>query len=327
MTDWLNEYRAVRSSAGRIDRSRMGKIAISGEERYSWLQGMVSQDVRRLEAGEISISACILTPTGHVISDLTLIDVRYDDPFILAVLPPQNTARVLQQLDRLVITEDVELRDVSESVSITSFQGPLAVERYREVRADGRLGLVVEADHTGSGGYDIFVDNSIPSDPSSRLWLDRSDAPDIGPEAQEVLRIEAGIPLFGAELDESVIALEANLGPTHISLTKGCYVGQEIIARIDSRGHTNRALTGLVSLEGSPPTAGLKLFAVAEDGAVREVGRITSAVTESPAMHGSAITLSYVRHEFGTPGTRLHLESLNSGSMVEVARLPFYPPD
>ena len=94
----------------------------------------------------------------------------------------------------------------------------------------------------------------------------------IEPEAQEILRVEAGLPKFGADMDETTIALEAGLGPTHISLTKGCYIGQEIVARIDSRGHTNRALTGFVLETGELPNAGDKIFGPDADGAERETG-------------------------------------------------------
>jgi folate-binding protein YgfZ len=339
MTDWLTQYRAVRRSVGMIDRSKMGKIAISGEDRYAWLQGMVSQDVRRFQSGERSLPACILTPTGHVISDLTLIDITRNRPLILAVLPQHNSARVLQLLERFIITEDVELADVTASVRCRSYQGPQAARRFEEARSAGVLsggkdeaqegtsgvGMVaIAADHTGSGGYDLFFEPGAVSTADARRLLEIEGAPEIGTEAQEALRVEAGIPLFGAELNESVIALEANLGPTHVSLTKGCYVGQEIIARIDSRGHTNRSLTGLVSVAGRALQPGARLFTHLEEGAAREAGRITSAVPDSPTMNGRPIALAYVRHEFGEPGTRLYPEAADPAVAVEVVPLPFY---
>jgi folate-binding protein YgfZ len=327
MADWIAQYRAVRERAGRIDRSRMGAIAIRGADRYTWLQGMVSQDVRRLQSGDRSVPACLLTATGHVISDLTLVDLRCGEPEVMALLPPQIAPRVLDLLDGYVIMEDVELRDAGGEMVCWSFQGPLALERLaRLAGAEGDRSETVfaaPADRTGSGGYDLYSLAGQAGAEESPWWLG-DDAPEVGAEAEEALRIEAGIPLFGAELDESVIALEANLGPTHVSLTKGCYVGQEILARIDSRGHTNRALTGIVGADGFDLQPGARLFSSSEDGAAREAGRVTSVLHSSPAMEGRPIALAFVRHEFGAPGTPLRADGPDSPAQSEVVPLPFY---
>jgi folate-binding Fe-S cluster repair protein YgfZ len=112
--------------------------------------------------------------------------------------------------------------------------------------------------------------------------------------------------------------------PTHISLTKGCYVGQEIVARIDSRGHTNRALTGLLVLGETLPVAGEKLFAEDMFGDGKEVGWVTSVAPISPAAGGRPIALAYVRHEQRSTGAWLRIGSADSGRRAEVADLPFY---
>ncbi len=135
--------------------------------------------------------------------------------------------------------------------------------------------------------------------------------------------MEAGIPKYGVDMDETTLAPEAGLMATHISLTKGCYVGQEIIARIHSRGHTNRALTGLVFDAGDAPASGDKIIAL-EDGNPRETGRITSVVASSPAMNGSAIALGYVRHEHRALDSQVHVVGSNRTRIGSVVELPFY---
>jgi len=125
-------------------------------------------------------------------------------------------------------------------------------------------------------------------------------------------------------MDATVIALEAGLGPTHISLMKGCYVGQEIIARIDSRGHTNRALTGFVFPYGAVPSPGDRILPAPTDTepVPREAGRITSVAPASPAMGGRPIALGYLRHEYRSSGTSVSVGE--NGLVAEVVELPFW---
>lgn len=339
-TEILAQYDAVREKIGLIDRSDVGKLAITGPDRFTWLQGMVSNDVRLLEQGVPRLQACILDATGHLLSDLTLINVRQDTPdpfasvpqvgnkdFVLLDLPRENTAKIAMLLDRFLIMEDVEILDVSDWLGCWSLQGPeYAGDLQSDIHDQWYSDLIyaVQADYTGSGGIDLYfaAENGAAKDLESFPGAQTR----VGAEAQEILRIEAGFPKYGADMDESVIALEANLGPTHISFTKGCYVGQEIIARIESRGHTNRALTGLVGAEGETLTPGTKLFSLPTEGeSSRETGRITSSVPFSPAMNGRPIALGYVRHEHRAPGSRLRVGE-EGAQTVEVVELPFYRP-
>lgn len=127
-------------------------------------------------------------------------------------------------------------------------------------------------------------------------------------------------------MDSRTIPLEANLGPTHISFTKGCYVGQEIIARIDSRGHTNRAITGFLVAASVLPAAGTALFAPPEEAhpTGREAGWLTSVVAHSPAAGGRAIALGYLRHEYRIPGLSCRCGPAGSAATATVQALPFY---
>jgi folate-binding protein YgfZ len=343
----MREYQAVRTDVGLIDRSEVGKLAIVGADRYTWLQGMVSNDVRLLQRPPVqdgasamrrSLQACILNATGHVLTDLTLIDVTgasglaaalgLNAPdFVLLDLPRINLEKIATLLDRFLITEDVEIVDVTARLNCISLQGPTAAAWGEIGRLDalwnsnGMEGerIAILADHTGSGGSDHYFVRAVLSAAPPAI----AGITPVALATQELLRIEAGIPQYGAELDESVIALEANLGPTHISLTKGCYMGQEIIARIDSRGHTNRALTGLAFAAGDAPQPGDRIYVLDDaEGARRETGRITSVASASPAMNGRPIALGYVRHEHRAPGT--HLAVGDRGLIAEVHPLPFY---
>ena len=346
MTHVKTQYKAVREGVGLIDRSDVGKIAVYGKDRYTWLQGMVSNDVKHLASQGVysSFSACVLDATGHILTDVSLVRVNRKPgqrlaeslhlpvaEFVLADLPRENVNKIMSLWERFIIMEDVELKDVSESLGCVSFQGknaynmwdmasPLAEE---PMYAFWHSVYTMPADHVGKHmGFDAYF----PAQEKQHLWniLNGEGYPTISAEAQEILRIEAGIPKYGVDMDETTLAPEAGLMATHISLTKGCYVGQEIVARIDSRGHTNRALTGLVFEMGDVPMSGDKIVAFEEGGGTRETGRITSAIAASPALNGRPIALSYVRHEHRAPGTRLQVLGAKQSVTAQVVELPFY---
>jgi folate-binding protein YgfZ len=337
-------YKAVRERMGWWRRSDVGFLAISGPDHFTWLQGMVSNDMRLLANGQAErLPVCFLDATGHLLSDGVLVTVAgthalagavglKGQEFLLAELPQATVARILTHLDRLLIMEDVELADVSARVGAITLQGPEAVAFVgREswtarTEHDATLRRVVEescrmvaADHTGSGGLDLYA--GAESIAALQDALKALEIPEVGMETAELLRVEAGLPRYGADMDESVLAPEANL-TSHISLTKGCYVGQEIVARIDARGHTNRALTGLILDGPELPAAGAKLFFHSDAELPRETGRLTSVIRSSPAAGGRAIALGYVRHEHREPGTLLVIGEEGRG-VATVTELPF----
>ena len=341
-------YLTVRKSIGWWHREDLGFLAISGPDRFTWLQGMVSNDTRLLADGRAErLPVCFLDATGHLLSDGVLITVAGTHPLaaalgaqgqdlLLAELPKANVGKILTHLDRLLIMEDVELTDVSAKIGAITLQGPRAatyLERSiwtSQTKSGATFWTAIEfacrtvqADHTGSGGLDLYLGTD------SRLVVEDAlnslSAWEIDSDTTETLRVEAGIPRYGLDMDESVLAPEANL-TGYISLTKGCYVGQEIVARIDARGHTNRALTGLlldVSEGADLPASGAKLFFHSDTEAPRETGRLTSIVAESPAADGRPIALGYVRHERRAPGTHLVIGENGLGTAT-VAELPFY---
>ncbi len=346
MAAFEGPYQTVRKSIGWWRREEIGFLAISGPDRFTWLQGMVSNDTRLLAQGQAErLPVCFLDATGHLLSDGVLITVAGTHPlaagigmqgqdFLLAELPQTTVARILAHLDRLLIMEDVVLADVSAKVEAITLQGPEAATLLNRATWVSRAKRgatfwtaiefacrTLQADHTGSGGLDLYlakVSRQIVEDALNSL-----SAWEIDPATAETLRVEAGLPCYGIDMDETVLAPEANLANA-ISLTKGCYVGQEIVARIDARGHTNRALTGLILDGPNLPAPGSKLFFVSDTENPRETGRLTSIIVASPAAEDRAIALGYVRHEHREPGTRLTIGDDGVQGTATVVELPFY---
>ena len=313
--DPIAEHRAVRESVGLLERAPRAFICVSGSDRFSWMQGMVSNDVRILESGVTSIQSCALDSTGHLLADLTI--VSFGDYLVLD-MDRINGEKVYQLLDQFLIVEDVDLAPESDLFCL-SLQGPDVTEKAVRGWAESESGtLAVPADHTGEGGFDLYVRGESGI---QQLWLTivESGIRPVGESAAEILRIEAGIPRYGVDMDETTIALEAGLENSHISHTKGCYVGQEIIHRIHSRGHTNRALTGFFVDGDGPPPPKEKLYSTDSDSA-REVGWITSGIFYSPTLQRT-IAMGYLRHELREEGTVLRTET---GLSLTVTELPFY---
>ncbi len=309
--DPAGEVRAVRGQIGLFDRSDRGKLVLTGADRFSWLQGMVSNDVRRIESGAPSIQACILNATGHLLADVTIVNRTGS---LLLDLDPANRAKIYEFLGQFLIIEDVEIVDQSEFLACLSVQGPAVDENIlrKLAGADAHLNA---ADHTGAGGFDIYTKAA----GARELWqrLVAAGIPQIREDAAETLRIEAGIPRYGIDMDEGNIPLECNLEATHISHIKGCYVGQEIIARIHSRGHTNRALTGFWVDGDRLPAPGERIL-ITESETRRDAGWTTSAVF-SPTL-GRSICLGYLRHEYRDGSHDLRS---TTGLKLTVTTLPF----
>jgi folate-binding protein YgfZ len=291
----MNEkaYDAVRGTGAAVIHISPGVVKLSGFDRMSFLNGQVSNDVMQLSNGQTQ-RACLLSNTGHLMAEL---HVHAFEDHLLIETDAQRADVVASALDRFLIRERVEIEVVSSAWRIASVQGSGASAVIRSFMAE----FVAPRDRTGASGFDCWVSaSSMPG---------LSGEPSLDEETLEVLRVEAGIPSWGSELDETIIPLEARLDKA-ISYTKGCYMGQEIIARIHSRGHTNRTLMGMRFSDQLAPGDILR------SGDGREVGRITS-VAISPLF--GKIALGYVRNEHAVAGTTLKV----AGSPIEIADLPF----
>jgi glycine cleavage system T protein len=325
--DPKTEHQAAREAGGLFDFSFRAKFAVKGADRTSFLHNMLSNDVKGLAAGQ-GTYACLLDVKGHIIADLRV----YCTPEVLLVDTDADLReKTIETLDRFIVMDEVELEPLN--LFAVAFQGPRSRqlaetvlnlhlspdEEFRHVMASyaGSSVRVVRASSTGDEGYEVWAEAEI----LETLWgaALRRAVPlgmrPCGTESLETLRIEAGIPRYGSELDEETIPLEAGL-LNALSFNKGCYLGQEIIERARSRGHVNWKLVGLVVASSAVPAAGERLFTVGDDK--RHLGEITSAGF-SPTL-GQMLALAYVRREVSEPGARLVLAS---GAHAEVHELPF----
>jgi folate-binding protein YgfZ len=312
-----SEDAALRAGAGLVDLSAREVVRVSGPDRVSFLHGMVTQEVNRLPEGGVA-DAALLTAKGTMVSDARVVR-RVDD--LLLLVEPGFAAPVLEALNRFLISEDAALADASSGFGQLALVGPRAEGLAQEaLRLQGPPdGTLRPFEVEGAEGWAMpeglllpGLDLLVPAEalPPVVERLLTAGAVPAGFEALEVLRVERGTPRFGADMDEKTIPLEARLERA-LSYQKGCYIGQEVIARATFRGHMNRHLVGL-SFDAPPPLRS-ELFR-----GERKVGWVTSAV-ESPRF--GAIGLGYVHRDVEQPGTALTLPG--EAGRVTVRALPF----
>ncbi|HZI19983.1 MAG TPA: glycine cleavage T C-terminal barrel domain-containing protein [Pyrinomonadaceae bacterium] len=324
------EYEAVRGGAGcgLLDLSSRGRVEVSGTEAVQFLNGMVTNDVAALGEGEW-FEAAFPNPQGRLLAHARVF--RRGDSFLFDT-EGQTYPVVLRHLERFTLAGDFRVRDLTGETAHLSVQGAAAAEAVRAVlgaeaasTARGRVAgagfgagtvTVVRATHTGEDGLDLFAGTG----EAAALWeaLTAAGARPVGADALEVLRVEAGLPRYGVDATEQNVVIEVVDEAAAVSYTKGCYVGQEIIARIHWRGHVAKKLTGLLLEGGGEVSAGARLRG--EDGG-REAGRVTSVV-HSPRL-GSGVALAVVKYDLLAPGTRLRVfEGEEEICAAEVAALP-----
>ena len=325
--DVRGEHRAVMVGAGLIDRSMLGKATVTGRDRAAFLQGMLSNDIKALAPGQ-GCPAAFLDAHGKVVSLLAVFAL---EDSILLELPSGSTEKFLQAIDKFLISEKAYFESSDDTYAIIAVQGPRAAHVLSQASGTS-LDLVPYAHvEVSIAGTPVrIVSRSEAVTPGFHCWTAVSNAEalwkalrtvggvPVGAEAAQVLRVEAGLPLYGVDVDESVILPETRL-ESLVSYTKGCYIGQETVARVKYRGHINRGVSGLV-LEGQDmPAPGASV--VAED---KEVGRITSAV-RSIAL-GKPIALGYLRREHFEPGAAVSVKIDDKLVGAHVAALPFVAP-
>ena len=322
------EYSAVRDGgAGVIDLSARGRLLVSGSEAVMFLNGLITNDMKTL-AVDSWMPAVFPNVQGRLIAAVRIIH-RHDGFVIDTESVSLDTVRKL--LDRFTLAGDFHLNDLTSETATLSVQGGNAAAVVRQVLgieaamvarghvASARLEngdevTVIRATHTGEDGFDLFMDAK-----DSPVLLDsliRAGAHLLGSEAAETLRIEVGIPRFGVDMDETKVVTETNLDDA-VSFTKGCYIGQEIIARIKYRGHVAKKLTGVLLQQEVGVVAGAKILSADE----KEIGGITSAAI-SPRLK-QTIALAYVKYDYLEPGTKVKVIAAEHEYPGVVAELPF----
>jgi len=292
-----------------LDFSGRTKLRVTGNDRLRFLNGQITNDVRK--AGEeVAVEACVLNAKGKMNAHI-FVSAAPDCFWLDADRELREALPV--RLERYVIAADVQIENVTDRLSVFH-----VLSRAAPNLSDCRI---VSLRRFAEPGWDIWADAAAHDDVSQQL---SSTFDHLDPATAEIMRIEEGIPRWGRELTEEIIPIEANLEERTIDYEKGCYIGQEVISRIKMSGQTNKRLCGLISLDGVPLQAGMRLASAPEKG--KEVGWITSA-TRSEKI-GKEIALGYVKRGFNSPSGKLDaLAPENSGAVaaipVEVVPLPF----
>lgn len=326
--DPATEYAALRRGAGLIDRSPLGKAVVTGRDRLAFLQGMLTNDVKSLAPGQ-GAAAAFLDAHGKT---MALVRVYALDDRAWLELPPGLTEKTLATLDRYLISEKAFFEAADDRFAILAVQGPDArriVERASGAALDlplhGHVATAIAAAevrvvHRREGTEPGFHCWTAPA-AAAAVWaaLVSAGAVPAGWDALDVVRVESGVPWYGQDVDEGQILPETRLEDQLVSYTKGCYIGQEVVARVKYRGHVNRALSGLRVDGDALPARGAR---VSVDG--KDVGWITSAV-RSPVL-GSIVALGYVRREHLTPGEAVSVDGEGGPVAARVAALPLVAP-
>jgi len=296
------EYAALVGGIGVVDLGFRALVVASGPDRVDFLQGMLTNDVARLVPGTGCV-ALALTIQARVIADVRV--AALEETMLLDVDARVRDAFV-EALSKLIIADDVELEAPAPPIALVGVEGPGAtavlgpeaatLEPFatREIELAGARVRVVAGGELRAGSFTLHV----PAAEVTGVWdaLVAGGAVPCGMTALEARRVELGIPRVGVDTDDKTLSLELPV-ESLISFTKGCYLGQEVVARGTSRGHANRKLRGLV-LAGAVPAAGAAL--VADD---KEVGRLTTVVHAFGL--GGPAALGFVRREHWDVGTEL----------------------
>ena len=319
------QYALVRRQVGFLDRGDFGVLELTGRDRATFLHALVSNEIKALGPGQ-GCAATLLDIHGKV---QVVLFVWVAEDRIFVVTPPAMAAKTAEALDHYLFSEKVAIEDVSREKALFVLAGPQAretSERLTGARPSerpwshvvGKLGeapvrLVTGGGETGEA--EVWIKCSLAEASKVREALAEAGVEPIGAEAFESLRIEAGTPLFGRDIDESVLLSEIPF-ENLLSHTKGCYPGQEVVVRIRDRGHVNRMLRGLALDGDQVPAQGADVLV--DDAAI---GKVTSATWSFGLAR--PIALAFVRRQHAEPGTRVSVRLAGTTMAATVSALPF----
>ncbi|MDF0673455.1 MAG: aminomethyltransferase family protein [Nitrospira sp.] len=330
--DVAAEHRAVRHTVGIADLSHRGKLRVTGEDRVKWLQSVISNDILPLQPGQGRYSS-FLTHKGKMLTYFRLYmqteAVMLEDVGEIG----DTTFQALRKF--LLYGTKAKMENCAESWGLLLISGPKALHVVQSAfgvdvtdvkpvdfvtaQISGHHALVLRTEETG----EVDIEVLLPTDGLLAAWTSAMQVGDkygmraFGTHTREALRLEAGLPKAGADLNEEIVPPEANLEEKAFSLNKGCYPGQEVVARMDTYGNVRRKLVGLVLKDSVVPSHGAKLYS-----GDREVGWISSAV-HSPQLN-KVIAFGFPLRDFSKPGTDLAVEFESGRHPATVQTLPFY---
>lgn len=299
----MNSYEALRSRAAWIDFSRRGQIRASGEDRARLLHAMSTNDINRLPPNQ-GFYAFFLTAQGRIIADSNIYNLS--DSLWLDT-EPETREKLFSHLDKYIIADDVTLEDETEQWTVAGVEGPEALDVAAKLggevpQAEFEVkpwadGFSVRVAATGRKGIRFFV--PLAGGPKLRAQFAEVGIPQASPEDVKIVRLENGCARYGEDLSERYLVQETQI-LSAVSFNKGCYLGQEIVERVRSRGQVHRLLTPVHIRASEVPAPGTKLRS-----GDREVGEITSAAL-SPALN-EVVALAYLKSESSSKGTTLTL--------------------
>jgi folate-binding protein YgfZ len=321
----LSGYRAAREGAALTGVKPSGVIVLTGPDRVRFLHNLISNDVKSLRAGQSNWSAA-LALKGKVLAVLRCLSLESE---LWLTLDPARKDQILSHLKKYKIIDKIEFADRSAALALVSVYGPSG-SKVLEAAGAGAIDLPLGAHAAASlAGVSVRIDRSddVTGSPGHDLYLPEASAAQVGAALQaagaapladaalEVLRIEAGWPLYGVDVTDDNFPGEVELDRA-VSYTKGCFLGQETVARIHSRGHVNRLLRGLTLDGESLPSPGSQAFV-----ADKEVGHVTSAC-RSPQF--GSIALALLHRTAADPGTQLEIVAGEYRLPAKVHTLPFH---
>jgi folate-binding protein YgfZ len=321
------EYEAVRTGAAIGEIAPRAQLAVSGRDRAAYLQGLLTNDIQALTPGT-GCYAAWLTPQGRMITDLHVLE---SGDMILLDVPAELGDATLQRLDQFLFSEDVQLGSLAAALRAVWLHGPAAPDILDRVLSDspgvaawaeyanarltfaGAPVVVARISQLGVPGYVAYL--APDQAPAFITALRAAGAIDAGADAIEAARVEAGYPVFGIDMTDDTIPLEAQIEDRAVSFTKGCYVGQEVVIRVLHRGggRVARKLVGL-RVDGNVPARGARLLS-----GTRDIGFVTSAAA-SP--HLGAVALGYVHRDFVEPGTAVAVQTAAGSEPAVVTTRP-----
>jgi folate-binding protein YgfZ len=307
--DPQEEFSALLNSCGVFDLGYRARISITGNDRVRWLNGMVTNNIRDLAPGN-GVYAFLLNPQGHVLGDMYVFNAGES---LIVETDRGQIEKIMAVFDHYIIMDDVELTDLSDKQTAIGVMGPKAraILKAAGIEIPDMQPLqvitpqcscdcgcvectVVRGDNPQSESYEIWL---TPAD-AYKTWqaLMAAGATPVGTEAIEMQRIAAGFPVYGVDIRERDLPQETEQARA-LNFNKGCYIGQEIVERIRSRGNVHRKFSGFIAAADEKIAVGAKISA---DG--KEVGEITSVVGVSTPVGERAIALGYIRRDIGIPG-------------------------
>jgi folate-binding protein YgfZ len=306
------EYRFARETVALVDKNYSAWLRFTGPDRVRYLNALLTNNILALAPGTGAISL-LLNPQGHILAEVETLGL---DESVLAISYAMSREQLASTFEKFIIMDDVTMEDLTDQMGAIAIEGPQAPAAlaevtgvaydslpelgHREADAGAIPCRILRRSPGGIPGIEFIAERA----QLGALWeklagaVRRHGGGPIGYATLNVLRLEAGIPWFSYDFDDKVIPHEAGLEGTHISFTKGCYTGQEIVERVRSRGHVNRRRVGLeFSGKDAPPPGASLLF----EG--KEAGHVTRAAF-SPGL-GRAIGMGYLRREANAPGTQV----------------------